>query len=187
VIYRSPFGPLHLDLGDDRLAPLVRDRLDAYFGGEPVSFDDVPLAPAGTPFQQAVWAAVREVPYGETTTYAALARRLGRPRAARAVGGANARNRVPIVVPCHRVLGSRGSLTGYAGGLAMKERLLALEVAGRRRGREAQRATQDVPDHSTSTVAPASGPVSSPDRYGAPSVPTLSSVPSDVSSITTPG
>lgn len=101
-------------------------QLAAYFAGALRRFD-LPLAPEGTPFQQAVWAALCEIPYGRTITYAELARRIGRPRAVRAVGAANGRNPLPIVVPCHRVIGSDGTLTGYAGGLAVKEALLLHE------------------------------------------------------------
>jgi methylated-DNA-[protein]-cysteine S-methyltransferase len=101
-------------------------QLDAYFAGDLQVFD-LPLAPEGTPFQQDVWNALQEIPYGETTTYAAIAQRIGRPDAVRAVGAANGRNPLPIVLPCHRVVGSDGSLTGYAGGLHIKQALLALE------------------------------------------------------------
>lgn len=101
-------------------------QLRAYFARELTAFD-LPLAPRGTPFQQRMWAALREVPYGATTTYARLAEQLGKPRAARAVGLANGRNPLAVVIPCHRVLGSDGRLTGYAGGLHRKQWLLALE------------------------------------------------------------
>jgi methylated-DNA-[protein]-cysteine S-methyltransferase len=111
--------------------PLEKPRreLDEYFEGRRRDFDlDVDLA-ALPPFQRAVLAELRLVPYGETDTYGHLAARIGRPRAARAVGGALNRNPVPIVVPCHRIVGSTGRLVGYAGGLARKERLLAFEGA----------------------------------------------------------
>lgn len=101
-------------------------QLQAYFAGDLQQFD-LPLAPEGTGFQQQVWAALRAIPYGETCTYAALAEAVGNPRAVRAVGLANGRNPLPIVVPCHRVVGSDGTLTGYAGGLARKAALLAHE------------------------------------------------------------
>ncbi len=114
---------------DDRAFPAARAQLDAYFAGDLRAFD-VPLAVAGTPFQRAVWAALCEVPYGTTTTYGALAARLGRPAAARAVGAANGRNPISILVPCHRVVGASGALTGYAGGVERKRWLLAHE-AGR--------------------------------------------------------
>lgn len=101
-------------------------QLAEYFAGEREDFD-LPLRPGGTEFQRAAWAALLAIPFGETRSYAAQAALLGRPTAVRAVGGANNRNPLPIVIPCHRVLGSSGSLTGYAGGLDVKERLLRLE------------------------------------------------------------
>ena len=101
-------------------------QLSAYFRGALRRFD-LPLAPAGTAFQQAVWTALGEIPFGETVSYGALARQIGRPRAVRAVGAANGRNPIPIVIPCHRVIGSDGRLTGYGGGLPVKAALLALE------------------------------------------------------------
>ena len=102
------------------------DELRAYFAGKREAFDLV-LAPKGTPFQQAVWRALLEIPYGSTATYGAIARRIGRPSAPRAVGMATGRNPISIIVPCHRVVGSNGTLTGYGGGLDRKEWLLALE------------------------------------------------------------
>ncbi len=101
-------------------------QLRAYFAGELETFD-LALAPDGTPFQQAVWNRLREIPYGETISYGELARRVGNPNASRAVGLANGSNPIPIVIPCHRVIGSNGKLTGYGGGLPIKEKLLALE------------------------------------------------------------
>jgi methylated-DNA-[protein]-cysteine S-methyltransferase len=101
-------------------------QLAAYFGGELEAFD-LPLAPVGTPFQLAVWRRLCEIPYGETISYGELARCLGNPNASRAVGLANGANPIPIVIPCHRVIGSNGKLTGYGGGLPIKEKLLALE------------------------------------------------------------
>lgn len=106
----------------------VLSQLDAFFARERTAFD-LPLRLDGTPFQVQVWRALLEIPYGTTTTYGELAARFGGPRAARAVGAANGQNPIAIVVPCHRVVGARGALTGYAGGLACKERLLALEGA----------------------------------------------------------
>jgi len=103
-------------------------QLDEYFAGRRRAFD-LPLAPAGTAFQKTVWRALLRIPYGRTASYADLARGLGRPTACRAVGAANGRNPLPIVVPCHRVIGSDGRLTGYAGGLEAKRRLLELEGA----------------------------------------------------------
>jgi methylated-DNA-[protein]-cysteine S-methyltransferase len=101
-------------------------QLAAYFTGERREFD-LPLRPRGTPFQLTVWEALRRIPYGETVTYGELAAGIGRPTAARAVGSANHHNPLAIVVPCHRVIGADGTLTGYAGGLATKAALLALE------------------------------------------------------------
>ena len=106
----------------------VARQLDEYFAGSRASFD-LALAPAGTPFQRRVWAEVARIPAGTTVTYGELARRVGRPGAARAVGAAVGHNPVSIVVPCHRVVGSDGALTGYAGGIARKAFLLALEGA----------------------------------------------------------
>lgn len=101
-------------------------QLTAYFQGQRRTFD-VPLAPQGTAFQTEVWQALQQIPYGETLSYGALARQLGRPRAMRAVGLANGSNPISIVIPCHRVIGSTGALVGYGGGLAIKQALLALE------------------------------------------------------------
>jgi len=101
-------------------------QLRAYFAGEREAFN-LTLAPEGTEFQQQVWKRLCEIPYGETTSYGEIARRIGNPQASRAVGLANGSNPIPIVIPCHRVIGSNGKLTGYGGGLAIKEKLLALE------------------------------------------------------------
>lgn len=101
-------------------------QLTAYFAGRLREFD-VPLAPEGTPFQRQVWTALCGIPYGETTSYGALARRIGNPNAVRAVGLANGSNPISIIIPCHRVIGSNGSLVGYGGGLPIKQALLALE------------------------------------------------------------
>jgi methylated-DNA-[protein]-cysteine S-methyltransferase len=111
----------------ERLARVV-EQLDAYFRGELREFD-LALAPRGTPFQQRVWDELRRVPYGGTTTYRELAARVGRPAAARAAGRANATNPLPVVIPCHRVVGADGSLTGYASGIHFKRSLLILEGA----------------------------------------------------------
>ena len=153
VSLASPVGTILLEARGDRLTRLgfarggesapalgagapgvLRDagaELDAYFAGELRGFT-VPIDPGGTPFQRGVWDELRRVPFGATTSYGALAERLGRPGAARAVGLANARNPIAIVVPCHRVVGAGGALTGYAGGLGVKRRLLEHErrVAG---------------------------------------------------------
>ena len=106
--------------------PLAAAELQAYFAGTLQSFT-VPLAPRGTPFQLRVWELLRQIPYAETTTYGALARELGNPQASRAVGLANGANPLPIIVPCHRVIGASGRLTGFAGGLDAKAWLLAWE------------------------------------------------------------
>jgi methylated-DNA-[protein]-cysteine S-methyltransferase len=109
-------------------APLAEPlrQLAAYFAGELKSFD-LALNPHGTPFQRKVWDALVEIPYGETTSYGELARRLGNPNASRAVGLANGTNPIPIIIPCHRVIGSTGKLTGYGGGLETKRWLLDFE------------------------------------------------------------
>jgi methylated-DNA-[protein]-cysteine S-methyltransferase len=104
----------------------LKTQLNAYFAGESKVFD-VPLRPTGTPFQLKVWAALQEIPYGRTVSYGWIAKRIGRPNAVRAVGGANGRNPISIIIPCHRVIGSNGTLTGYGGGLDVKQRLLRLE------------------------------------------------------------
>ncbi len=101
-------------------------QLKAYFAGELQDFT-LPLDPQGTAFQLAVWKSLTEIPYGDTISYGELARRIGNPNASRAVGLANGSNPIPIVIPCHRVIGSNGKLTGYGGGLPTKEKLLALE------------------------------------------------------------
>jgi methylated-DNA-[protein]-cysteine S-methyltransferase len=101
-------------------------QLQAYFAGELLDFD-LPLTLAGTPFQQRVWAALQDIPYGETISYGRLADRIGQPTASRAVGLANGKNPIGIIVPCHRVVGSTGDLTGYGGGLERKRHLLAFE------------------------------------------------------------
>jgi methylated-DNA-[protein]-cysteine S-methyltransferase len=109
------------------LAPALT-QLREYFSCTRHEFD-LPLDIRGTPFQQAVWAEVSRIPYGTTTTYGEIARRIGHPRAARAVGGASSANPLPIIVPCHRVVGAGGALTGYGAGLATKAMLLQLEGA----------------------------------------------------------
>jgi methylated-DNA-[protein]-cysteine S-methyltransferase len=111
---------------DNTVLPAVREQLNAYFARDLKEFD-VRLVVQGTPFQRLVWDALRTIPYGETWSYGQLAAEIGRPRAVRAVGLANGRNPVSIVVPCHRVIGANGSLTGYGGGLPAKDFLLGLE------------------------------------------------------------
>ncbi len=109
----------------ERFAEVIR-QLQEYFRGERREFD-LPLAPKGTPFQQRVWNALLEIPYGRAVSYGEIARRLGNPNAMRAVGLANGRNPIPVIIPCHRVIGANGSLTGYGGGLPIKRKLLSLE------------------------------------------------------------
>ncbi len=109
-----------------RLARRTADQLEEYFAGRRRSFD-LPLALGGTRFQQRVWQALTEIPFGSTWTYRDLARRIGSPGAARAVGAANGNNPLPLVVPCHRVIGADGSLTGYGGGIERKQWLLRHE------------------------------------------------------------
>ena len=106
-----------------------KNQLDEYFIGERKSFD-LPLAPKGTEFQKKVWDALKEIPYGETRTYGEIAETVGNSKAARAVGMANNRNPIAIIVPCHRVVGASGKLVGYAGGMEQKEKLLHLEKTG---------------------------------------------------------
>jgi methylated-DNA-[protein]-cysteine S-methyltransferase len=130
--------PKRVRVGDLVVAPehpiLVQAEceLRAYFAGERTSFS-VPLAVTGTPFQKKAWAALLTIPYGETRCYGALARQIGHAKASRAFGAANGRNPISIIVPCHRVIGASGALTGFAGGLDAKRHLLALEARGRAR------------------------------------------------------
>lgn len=150
----SPIGKLWLEEEDGALVrvsfqpdaasqteeetPLLeqaKQQLAEYFAGQRQVFD-LPLRVQGTPFQQRVWAALREIPYGQTRSYKQIAEQIGSPHASRAVGMANNRNPIAILIPCHRVIGADGSLTGYAGGLAAKERLLALEAAVLGEGRK---------------------------------------------------
>jgi methylated-DNA-[protein]-cysteine S-methyltransferase len=111
---------------DDRALGDAVDQLNAYFAGELREFD-LPLVPRGTDFQLQVWRALQVIPYGETRSYADLAVAIGRPTATRAVGAANGRNPLPIIIPCHRVIGASGELTGYHGGLHLKKGLLRIE------------------------------------------------------------
>lgn len=112
---------------NERVFHAVVQQLDEYFAGERRDFD-LDLQPDGTAFQKAVWDALRDIPYGETASYGDIARRIGRPKAVRAVGAANGLNPIPIIIPCHRVIGANGKLTGYGGGLPVKEKLLSLEA-----------------------------------------------------------
>ena len=111
---------------DEKPFQTVRDQLNEYFAGKRQHFL-LKLAPKGTEFQQRVWQELRNIPYGQTISYGEIAARLGNPKAGRAVGMANGRNPIPIIVPCHRVIGKNGSLTGFGGGLAIKQQLLNLE------------------------------------------------------------
>lgn len=126
------FPPAHPESGwkqSDEAFAQTAIQLREYFAGERRAFD-LHLAMDGTPFQREVWSALREIPYGEVRSYSDVARRIGRPRAVRAVGAANGANPIPIIIPCHRVIGSSGALTGFGGGLSVKRRLLELENAG---------------------------------------------------------
>lgn len=114
--------------GDHAALRAARSQLEEYFAGGRREFD-LPLAPRGTAFQREVWRTLATIPYGETISYAQLAQRVGKPTAMRAVGAANGRNPLPIVLPCHRVIGADGSLTGFGGGLPTKQFLLQLEGA----------------------------------------------------------
>jgi methylated-DNA-[protein]-cysteine S-methyltransferase len=116
------------DAGEARCRHVAR-QLDEYFAGERTLFE-LDVAPEGTPFQLAAWRELQRIPFGATISYGEQARRMGKPGAVRAVGAANGRNPIPIVIPCHRVVGANGSLTGYGGGIEKKELLLALEAGG---------------------------------------------------------
>jgi len=140
----APFGAIWLVQRDECLAQLrfcaaedvplqhtpllgeAQRQLTEYFARKRRTFD-LPLAPVGTPFQRAVWQALTEIPYGQTRTYGDIARQIGRPKACRAVGMANHNNPISIMIPCHRVIGANGALTGYGGGLNIKKFLLELE------------------------------------------------------------
>ena len=144
TVYESPVGPLRLEARDGALVALhlnahpgpehlddpvlaeATTQLREYFAGTRTSFE-LPLQMHGNAFEQRVWAALREIPYGETASYGEIAEQIGAPGAARAVGVANARNPIAIIVPCHRVIGANGKLVGFGGGLPMKRALLDLE------------------------------------------------------------
>jgi methylated-DNA-[protein]-cysteine S-methyltransferase len=151
----SPLGPLLMTAGETGISGLYMDtdleghigpgadwvedaarfeearrQLDEYFAGHRTEFD-LPLSPRGTAFQREVWAALRTIPYGEVRSYGQIAAQIGRPGASRAVGLANGRNPISVIVPCHRVIGASGALTGYGGGLPRKRLLLDLEARGR--------------------------------------------------------
>jgi methylated-DNA-[protein]-cysteine S-methyltransferase len=125
VEFAGAVAPDDAPRDDKRLAPVLR-QLAEYFAGDRTDFD-IKLAPRGTPFQLDVWRTLQRIPYGETRSYADIARSIGRPTATRAVGAANGANPIPIIIPCHRVIGSNGSLTGFGGGIGVKRRLLDLE------------------------------------------------------------
>jgi methylated-DNA-[protein]-cysteine S-methyltransferase len=122
---RVPLGPMKAD-PDNRFLTATETQLNAYFNGRLKKFT-VPLDFKGTDFQKSVWAALLTIPFGETRSYGEIARQIGRPQASRAVGAANGRNPISIIAPCHRVLGTNGKLTGFAGGLEAKDQLLKLE------------------------------------------------------------
>jgi methylated-DNA-[protein]-cysteine S-methyltransferase len=140
TVFESPVGPLTIRVNDDgaleeihfgvrpghRPSARVIEQLNEYFAGKRREFD-LPLAPKGTEFQLACWNELQRIAYGETISYSELARRIARPNAVRAVGAANGANPIPIIIPCHRVIGANGTLTGYGGGLHIKRALLALE------------------------------------------------------------
>jgi methylated-DNA-[protein]-cysteine S-methyltransferase len=127
-MHRQRHRPPAETFGEPDTEPFTEatNQLRAYFDGQRTDFD-LPMVFAGTPFQQRVWTALRDIPYGETITYGQLADRIGQPTAARAVGLANGKNPIGIIVPCHRVVGSTGHLTGYGGGLPTKQHLLDFE------------------------------------------------------------
>src|SRR4051812_3449534 len=131
AVRRVGFGAATAPQGDADAVAAAAIQLEQYFAGERTEFD-LDIEVGGTPFERRVWDEVRAIPYGETASYAEIARRIGRPGACRAVGRANGRNPVAVIVPCHRVIGSDGSLTGYAGGIEMKRALLDLEQGQRR-------------------------------------------------------
>jgi len=120
--------PQH-ELGNDKIIDQARRELDLYFAGKLRAFK-VKVAPRGTEFQCRAWAALLTIPYGQTRSYAQQAAAIGAPRAVRAVGAANGRNPIPVIIPCHRVIGANGSLTGFGGGMERKQILLDLEQGG---------------------------------------------------------
>ena len=122
------FGESEEPTAPSPLTERAFEQLEAYFLGRLTEFD-LPLEPAGSPFQRRVWDALRQIPYSETRSYGDIARAIGCPGGARAVGMANNRNPIPILIPCHRVIGANGALVGYGGGLSIKEALLRLEKA----------------------------------------------------------
>ncbi len=151
TIYDSPIGPLTLasdgkaltqvefdggkyplpqyPLGADKILDQARRELDQYFAGKLRAFQ-VRVDPRGTEFQRKAWAALQTIPYGETRSYAQQAKAIGSPKATRAIGAANGRNPIPVIIPCHRVIGANGTLTGFGGGMERKQILLELEQGG---------------------------------------------------------
>lgn len=128
ALLRRHYGPA-ATTSTERAPGTLRDALDAYFAGDVRRLDAIACRTAGTPFQRRVWTALRDIPVGRTVSYGALATRLGVPHAVRAVGAANGANPIGVVLPCHRVVGANGALTGYGGGLERKRWLLAHEGA----------------------------------------------------------
>lgn len=125
-LHMSPFDPPSDGMRDEVAFADVITQLEEYFDGDRRTFD-VPLKARGTPFQVSVWEGLKQIPYGETISYGELARWIGKPMAVRAVGRANGSNPIAVIVPCHRVIGANGTLTGYGGGLERKAKLLTLE------------------------------------------------------------
>jgi methylated-DNA-[protein]-cysteine S-methyltransferase len=128
-LFIRQYGPGRVAFAEGTMPPELRDRLDAYFAGELHAIDDIAVETAGTPFQRQAWAALRLIPAGQTVSYGMQATRIGLPAAVRAVGLANGANPVGLIVPCHRVIGANGSLTGYGGGIERKRWLLRHEGA----------------------------------------------------------
>lgn len=120
--------PKGMEESDSKVLQETEKQLNEYFAGERTTFE-LPLQLDGTEFQLAVWAELQQIPYGETASYGEIANRIGNPKAVRAVGGANNKNRIPIIIPCHRVIGKNGSMVGFGGGLETKTFLLELEHA----------------------------------------------------------
>jgi len=123
-VYREK---IEAEISETPLIKKTAAQLEEYFAGKRKAFD-LPLNPQGTEFQKKVWKALQEIPYGKTVSYKDIAEKIGSPKASRAVGGANNKNPISIIIPCHRVIGANGALVGYAGGLDMKRELLELEV-----------------------------------------------------------
>jgi methylated-DNA-[protein]-cysteine S-methyltransferase len=164
MMFDAPFGRLALCARGDQLVCLnlpnhpVPDgrvektpvlaataaQLREYFAGTRTTFD-LPLAPEGTPFQKLVWDQLLEIPYGVTRSYGEVARAIGRPAASRAVGAANGKNPIAIIIPCHRVIGADGTLTGYGGGMPTKQWLLEHEQRGRPKPRSRRSSTLELP------------------------------------------